>query len=113
MTIKTTIVVDIILEYADEAGNVAIQVSNSVAICAPENKPVRIPMSVMPIYTVDKNRVGSSCSTLATSAPLLPFFRSISRRAFLDETKAISDIENMPFKSIRPRMTKISTSIGG
>ena len=58
---------------------------------------------------VDKNLSGSSDSFNAVSAERLPFFASVSNLVFLEETKAISDMDKIPFNKIR--ITIIKTSI--
>src|SRR5687768_17953604 len=67
-----------------------------------------MPMDVMPIWTVDKNWVGSSASLRAVWAELLPLAASLIRRDFLAVTIAISDIAKSPLMTIRPSKIKIS-----
>ena len=62
--------------------------------------PVRIPISVIPICTVEKNLSGFSAKASASFADLLPFFASRARFDFLSETSAISDIARIPFDMI-------------
>lgn len=65
-------------------------------------------MSVMPICTVDKNLPGELAKFNAAVARLSPFFEAISNLVFLEETKAISAIENKPLRIIRKNIIKIS-----
>ena len=75
--------------------------AKSSANTFPENIPVRIPITVMPICMVDRNRSGSSASFRAVFAVLLPLFISLERLDFRAETRAISDMARIPFSSIR------------
>ena len=70
-----------------------------------------MPISVMPIWTVLKNFVGSSASSRAAFAPLLPFLArdsSLLRRA---ETMDISAVLNSPLSKMRPKMMSSSCTI--
>ena len=60
--------------------------------------------TVMPIWTLDRNRPGSSASRMAVSAPLLPLSASSFSRAGRAETMASSDIARRPLISVS-RMT--------
>ena len=83
----------------------------SVVNLSPEKTPNKIPIKVIPICTVDKNRLGFSANSNAVFAPELPFFISFSSLNFLDETSAISDIEKIPFNKINTIIISISTFI--
>lgn len=65
-------------------------------------------MSVMPIWTVERNLPGELANAKAAVALVSPFFEAISNLVFRDETKAISAIENKPFNKIRKSIIKIS-----
>ena len=83
--------------------------AKSPANVSPEYKPVKIPINVMPICMVDKNRSGSSDNFNAVAAERLPFLASVSNLDFRAETKAISDMDKIPFNKIRTII--INTSI--
>jgi type II secretory pathway component PulK len=57
---------------------------------------------------VDKNLVGFSESSRAVFAPLLPFFLALSSLNLREETRDISDMENIPLSKIRPIIIIIS-----
>ena len=67
-----------------------------------------IPISVMPICTVERKRPGSEVSSSAATAPLLPLRARFSRRGFRAETTAISDMAKTPLIAINARMIKTS-----
>ena len=67
-----------------------------------------MPISVIPICTVDKNLSGLPDRSKAFCAALLPFFASVDRRDFRAEIMATSDIENTQFNKINPIIIKIS-----
>ena len=83
------------------------------ASVAPDTVPARMPTSVMPICTLDRNRLGSSISLSAARAPLLPRFDRSFNRALREDTTASSDMDNTPLISVS-RSTKRSSkySIG-
>jgi hypothetical protein len=60
---------------------------------------------------VDKNFSGSSNCFKTPRADLLPFAISVSRRALLDDTSAISYMAKMPFST--SKKTIIRNSING
>src|ERR1700754_3900955 len=70
-----------------------------------------MPISVMPIWTVDRNLPGSAASLIAVAAPLLPARANAASAAGGAETIASSDIEKTPFTATSTRM--IATSIQG
>ena len=78
------------------------------AKASPENKPVRIPISVIPICRVLKKLSGLSESSNALVAFLLPCLCSISNLLFLALTTAISLILKNPFMSISTTIITIS-----
>lgn len=75
---------------------------------APEYRPVRMPIRVIPIWIVERKRSGSSASCNAARAPRLPCFASEARRDLRAEINAISDIENTPFSRIRAIIMRTS-----
>ena len=77
-------------------------------ILSPEKIPVRIPINVIPICTVDKNLLGELANSNATFALLLPFFAAVSSLFFLAEISEISDMEKTPFNKIK--MNTINSS---
>jgi hypothetical protein len=74
---------------------------------SPEKIPVKIPMMVIPIWTVERNESGfwDSCNaSLALTSPLLACASNLGLR---DDTNAISAIEKNPLIKInRKRMNK-------
>jgi len=67
-----------------------------------------MPIRVIPIWTVERNRSGFSASSSATAAPLSPASARVWSRARRAETTAISDPERTPFATIRRRTIRIS-----
>lgn len=57
---------------------------------------------------VERNLSGSLANFNAVRAVLLPRLASASSRDFLADTRAISDIDKVPFKMIRIRIMIIS-----
>ena len=108
MTIRTMIVLD--RKPASMVGSPQpiMRLAKPTAILFPEKIPVRIPIRVMPIWTADKNFSGSSASLRAVFAALLPASASACSFDFRAETKAISDMEKIPFRRIRQSMTSAS-----
>src|SRR5215218_2004372 len=78
---------------------------------APEKAPARMPTRVMPIWTVERKRPGSSASLSAVLAPARPVSAIAFRRALRADTMASSDRANSPFRRIR-RMAMPSSSTG-
>src|SRR5690606_16754807 len=76
----------------------------------PPNAPARMPTRVIPIWTVARNSPGSSVSFIAARAPRVPLSASAFSRPRRDETTASSDIARSPFRTIRARMTAMSTN---
>ena len=70
-----------------------------------------MPISVMPIWIVDKNVSGLLANLRAVRAARLPVLESASRRDYRADTIAISDIDNKPFKRISPIIMTISIQI--
>jgi len=77
-------------------------------ILLPEKIPVRIPMSVIPIWTVDKNLFGEFARSSAVTALALPFLAAFSSLFLRADISAISDIEKTPFSKIRKKIIIIS-----
>ena len=63
--------------------------------------PLRMPIDVMPICTVDRNLVGFSCRSIAACAPGSPASTMTCSRALRLAVSAISDMAKAPFKRIR------------
>jgi hypothetical protein len=79
-------------------------VSQKVRRCpsvAPENAPDNTPISVIPIWTVDRNLPGSEDKASARRDPVTPLPTSRASRAGRAETMANSDIERRPLTTIR------------
>src|SRR5690606_15377309 len=76
----------------------------------PEKAPDKMPTSVMPIWTEERKRPGSSARRIAIAAPLLPCSAITLRRADREETTASSDIAKAPFTMIRTATIRISVS---
>ena len=66
----------------------------------------------MPICTVDRKLFGRLASSRATWAEADPSWLRCSSRILREETTAISDIANSPFRKINIRMIKISKNAG-
>ena len=77
--------------------------------------PFSTPIEVMPICTVDKNLVGSSCNTCAARAPGSPASTITVSRALREVVKAIYDIANKALTRIRnsSRATSMQWRGGG
>src|SRR5262245_31030395 len=76
---------------------------------APLKAPARMPISVMPICTVERKRSGASASSRAARAPASLSARCCNR-AFRDDTTAISDMAKTPL-AISNRMMKIISTV--
>lgn len=61
---------------------------------------------------VERKRLGLSDSSSAAVAPRLPFSDNFCSRIRLEETTAISDMANKPFKRIKARIINMSTMAG-
>ncbi|MNL50138.1 hypothetical protein D3C87_1731270 [compost metagenome] len=70
--------------------------------------PFRTPIDVMPIWMVERKRVGSSPSFTAAAAPLSPSSISFCSRALRAVTSAISDMANRPLRRMRAKSMAIS-----
>ena len=70
--------------------------------------PFRMPMDVMPIWMVDRNRVGSRASARAEAASRSPCFARASSRGLRAVNSATSDMANRPFRTIRLARSRIS-----
>lgn len=84
------------------------RIVNHSATLDPLNKPVKMPMLVMPIWMVDRNLSGFSASCRARSARLSPFLASVSNRTFFMEIKAISERAKAPFSKMSPKIINAS-----
>src|SRR5690606_36280597 len=76
----------------------------------PLKKPVKIPIKVIPICTVDKKLLGLSFNSNAVLAPAF-FSLAACKRAFRLDTMAISDADRIPFRMIKMRIMTISVTI--
>ncbi len=65
----------------------------------------------MPICTVERKVLGVDANSSALRAFLLPLRAALSSLNFQEETGAISDMENTPFRRIRTRIINISVII--
>jgi hypothetical protein len=70
--------------------------------------PFNTPIDVMPIWIVDRKRVGSSPSFAAAMAARSPSSISFCSRVLRAVTSAISDIANTPLNRIRMTRTAVS-----
>ena len=68
-----------------------------------------MPISVIPIWTVDRKRPGSAARSSAHLAPLLPPLAMAFSRASRDETIASSLIANTPLRAISARIRTTSS----
>src|SRR5690606_19275113 len=95
--------------YSLAAGQV---LSSQSAICRPmasaPSRPVRMPMAVMPICTVDSRLSGCSASARAWRAPRLSSDICF-RRSLREVISAISDSAKNPFSAIRATTTSSSS----
>ena len=82
-----------------------------VEILPPEKKPVRMPIRVMPICTVDRKLLGDSFRFSAILAAALFLSLSACSLAFLLDTMDISDADSIPFRIIRTKIIIASVSI--
>ena len=80
---------------------------------APEKAPARIPISVIPVWTVDRKRPGSAARSSAHLAPLLPDLTIAFKRASRDETIASSLIDKTPLRAISARIRTRSSQGNG
>ena len=70
-----------------------------------------MPINVMPICTVERNRVGLSESSSATPAPLEPEAARCCRRALRAEMIASSDMAKNPFSKSKAKTNATSVAI--
>jgi len=82
-----------------------------LATAASPIAPFRMPMLVMPTWTLERNRVGSEPSVNACRAPRFPASAICVRRARLELMMAISDMANTPFSKIKLRRIRTSVSM--
>ena len=98
-----SIVICAILGAIDALTPILVRICpKSLARASPENIPVNIPISVIPICIVDKKISGSDANLITVCAPLLPFSLSFSSFVLRADNMAISDIENIPLSNISP-----------
>jgi hypothetical protein len=70
-----------------------------------------MPMSVIPICTVERKPVGSSASRIARSAPGFPAFAISSSRARRAETMASSDMAKKPLSTTSTKTMTIDQTM--
>jgi len=70
--------------------------------------PFRMPIDVMPIWTVERNLVGLSCRSIAACAPDSPLSTSTCSRALRLAVNAISDMANTAFNKMRKMTSAVS-----
>jgi hypothetical protein len=70
-----------------------------------------MPTSVMPIWTVDRKRPGSSASLRAARAPERPASAMVLSRGLRAETTASSESANTPLSRMRQRATNSSNTL--
>ncbi len=85
------------------------QAASGAENAASPTMPLSTPIEVMPICTVDSQRVGCSCRSIAAWAPASPASAITVSRALRAAVSAISDMANRPFRQIRK--TSSATSI--
>ena len=78
---------------------------------APPKAAAVVVTTVMPTWTVAKNRSGSARSVSTVLAPTRPESTSCCSRVFRSETMAISAPANTPLTAMSARMTKSSVRI--
>jgi hypothetical protein len=104
----TTIPRASVLAYALIAAQRCSNAASGVESAGPPTAPNKTLTSVIPICTVERKVVGFCASFRAAAALLLPSLANCCKRAFREETTAISDITNMPL--IRSKRKRIKTS---
>ncbi len=75
--------------------------------------PFRMPMEVMPIWMVDRKRVGFSASFTAAAARPSPCRAAASRRGLRAVSSATSHIASRPFSRMRQSRMRNSTGRSG
>ena len=80
----------------------------SFVMASPEKIPVKILISVIPIWTVERNLFGELASSKAAAAWRSPFLLAISNFDFREDMRAISDMEKIPLRITKKRIIKIS-----
>ena len=100
----TTVIMDMSLAYTPITGICSKYGRRLSAMATPPKAPDTIPINVMPIWMVERNFSGSSNCFSTPLADLLPLLTNVSRRALLEETKAISYIAKTPFSTRRSRI---------
>ena len=91
-------------------GTEAKRGSNRWAMVAPPTAPLRMPIRVMPICTVERKSFGALASFRAAPALRLPRSACCSSRTLRAETTAISEPEKMPLAMISTRISRPSIS---
>src|SRR5690606_21462029 len=75
--------------------------------------PLSRAMVVLPIWMVEKNCVGLSCSRITATAPLSPLAANVSIRTRRLDTTAISVMENTPLRKVRKAISRMSIIVDG
>src|SRR3954452_25078179 len=88
--------------------SVCSQPARSPARVAPPKAPASTPISVMPIWTLERKRDWLSSRRNAALAPALPFSAMAARRGRREETRASSARAKKPFSTIRQATTPSS-----
>src|SRR3569832_1798705 len=94
--------------YGWSSGKVLSQAPHCSPRVAPPYAPAPIPMTVMPICTVERKPLGSSMSRSAAAAPRKPQLTMRFRRERRDETTASSDMAKTPNNKKNKKKKKIS-----
>ena len=109
--VPTTIARAIPWLYGPMSGSGAINWASSFVSAAPPNAPARMPIKVMPTWTVDNRAVGSIDMRKAIAAPELPLSASVCSLSRREETMAYSASANTPLSRISITRMPISTKI--
>jgi hypothetical protein len=75
--------------------------------------PLSTPIEVIPIWTVDKNRVGWPINSKAARAPAAPASSMATKRALRLEDKAISAMAKPPLRRVKPMISSSSIWTSG
>src|SRR3569832_800154 len=94
--------------YGWSSGKVLSQAPHCSPRVAPPYAPAPIPMTVMPISTVERKPLGSSMRRSAAAAPREPQKTMRLRRERRDETTASYDMAKTPFNKMSKKIMNIS-----
>jgi hypothetical protein len=113
-TTTTSPVADQDAACCDSIGNCAIShTASGSAKAASPTMPLRKPIDVMPICTVDRNLVGRSCRSIAVCAPCSPASSMTCSLALRLAESAISDMAKAPLSRIRKTSSATSMRTAG